>query len=132
MCLGLTDLVLPYYYDGGVFEHFLLLSWAGRPLLERVGQVSEAPVIAAISGLRKPAPTAGSPWRRGTTKYHVRWEPYDCGFRKGKTRRSPTSRLDRPEQPRSKAEAQLVAEARRWPLCYRATVGRGERLEVFW
>ena len=26
VCLGLIDLVLPYYYDGGVFKHFLLLS----------------------------------------------------------------------------------------------------------
>jgi len=32
VCLGLIDLVLPYYYDGGEFEYFLLFSWAGRPL----------------------------------------------------------------------------------------------------
>jgi|SRR3569833_254397 len=32
VCLGLIDLVLPYYCDGRVSEHFLLLSWAGRPL----------------------------------------------------------------------------------------------------
>ncbi|KAI1325811.1 hypothetical protein F5Y16DRAFT_411211 [Xylariaceae sp. FL0255] len=34
VCLGIVDLVLPYYYDGGVYIHFLFLSWAGRPLLE--------------------------------------------------------------------------------------------------
>ena len=49
VCLGLTDLVLPYYYDGRVFEYLLLLSWTGRPLLERVGEISEAPVIAAVA-----------------------------------------------------------------------------------
>ena len=49
VCLGLIDLVLPYYYDGGIFEHFLLLSWAGRPLFKCVGQISEGPVIAAIA-----------------------------------------------------------------------------------
>ncbi|KAL7622747.1 hypothetical protein AAE478_006425 [Parahypoxylon ruwenzoriense] len=32
VCLGMIDLVLPYYYDGGVFEYFMFLSWAGRPL----------------------------------------------------------------------------------------------------
>ena len=32
VCLGLIRLVLPYYCDGGEFEHFLLLSWAGQPL----------------------------------------------------------------------------------------------------
>ncbi|KAK3933899.1 hypothetical protein QBC46DRAFT_462886 [Diplogelasinospora grovesii] len=49
VCLGLTDLFLPYYYNSGVFKHLLLLSWAGRPLLERVGQISEAPVVDAVS-----------------------------------------------------------------------------------
>ncbi|KAK4095957.1 hypothetical protein N658DRAFT_502103 [Parathielavia hyrcaniae] len=32
VCLGLIRLDLPYYYDGGEFKHFLLLSWAGQPL----------------------------------------------------------------------------------------------------
>lgn len=32
VCLGLMDLVLPFYYDGGVFEHIMRLSWAWRPL----------------------------------------------------------------------------------------------------
>ncbi|KAI0423988.1 hypothetical protein F5Y09DRAFT_336142 [Xylaria sp. FL1042] len=34
VCLGEVDLVLPYYYDGGVFTHFLFLSWAGRPMFD--------------------------------------------------------------------------------------------------
>lgn len=32
VCVGIIDLVLPYYYDGGEFEHFMILSWAGKPL----------------------------------------------------------------------------------------------------
>lgn len=32
VCLGLMHLILPYYHNGGQFEHFLLLSWAGQPL----------------------------------------------------------------------------------------------------
>ncbi|RYP06881.1 hypothetical protein DL765_009337 [Monosporascus sp. GIB2] len=34
VCLGLTHLDLPYYYDGGVFKYFMLLSFGGRPLLD--------------------------------------------------------------------------------------------------
>ncbi|KAJ9226129.1 hypothetical protein DTO027B5_5813 [Paecilomyces variotii] len=48
VCLGMIDLVLPYYFDGGVFEHFLLLSWAGRPLPWCVGDV-KTPVIPGIT-----------------------------------------------------------------------------------
>ncbi|KPM34271.1 hypothetical protein AK830_g12300 [Neonectria ditissima] len=33
VCLGVVDLELPYYYDGGDFVHFLFLSWAGRSLV---------------------------------------------------------------------------------------------------
>ena len=29
VCLGLIDLILPFYYNGGVFQHIILLSWAG-------------------------------------------------------------------------------------------------------
>ncbi|KXH36021.1 hypothetical protein CNYM01_14384, partial [Colletotrichum nymphaeae SA-01] len=32
VCLGRTDLTLPLYYDSGVYEHVLFLSWAGKPL----------------------------------------------------------------------------------------------------
>jgi len=31
VCLGLIHLGRPHYCDGGIFKHFLLLSWAGRP-----------------------------------------------------------------------------------------------------
>ncbi|KAI1325805.1 hypothetical protein F5Y16DRAFT_376790 [Xylariaceae sp. FL0255] len=49
VCLGLVDLVLPYYYDGGVFVHFLFLSWAGRPLFDMSRQVSKDAVTTAVS-----------------------------------------------------------------------------------
>ena len=32
VCIGVADLLLPYYYDCGVYVRFLLLSWAGQPL----------------------------------------------------------------------------------------------------
>ncbi|KAK0616010.1 hypothetical protein B0T17DRAFT_496688 [Bombardia bombarda] len=49
VCLGLINLVLPYYYDGGVFRHLLLLSWAGRPLPHCTDQIDKTRVIAAVS-----------------------------------------------------------------------------------
>jgi hypothetical protein len=49
VCLGCIDLRLPQYYDSGVYEHFMLLSWAGRPLLECINQVSKAGIINGIA-----------------------------------------------------------------------------------
>ncbi|KAK3361655.1 hypothetical protein B0T24DRAFT_112663 [Lasiosphaeria ovina] len=49
VCLGLIDLKLPYYCDGGVFEHFLLLSWAGQPLSRCINQVDKAVAVDAIT-----------------------------------------------------------------------------------
>ncbi|KAK0618388.1 hypothetical protein B0T17DRAFT_592179 [Bombardia bombarda] len=49
VCLGLINLVLPYYYDGGVFRHLLLLSWGGRPLPYCTDQIDKTRVIAAVS-----------------------------------------------------------------------------------
>ncbi|KAK0630868.1 hypothetical protein B0T17DRAFT_607648 [Bombardia bombarda] len=49
VCLGLINLVLPYYYDGGVFRHLLLLSWGGRPLPYCTNQIDKTRVIAAVS-----------------------------------------------------------------------------------
>ncbi|KAH8743688.1 hypothetical protein F5883DRAFT_380762, partial [Diaporthe sp. PMI_573] len=39
----------PYYYDGAVFEHFLLLSWAGRPLSKCTDQLDKRLAIEAIT-----------------------------------------------------------------------------------
>lgn len=41
MCLGLIDLVSPYYDNGGVFEDFLLLSWGGRPLSKGMDRIEK-------------------------------------------------------------------------------------------
>jgi hypothetical protein len=49
VCLGMVDLMLPYYYDSGVYVHFLFLSWAGRPLLECINQVDKAGVVNAVT-----------------------------------------------------------------------------------
>ncbi|KAI1145883.1 hypothetical protein F4825DRAFT_442461 [Nemania diffusa] len=48
VCLGKVDLVLPYYYDGGVFTHFLLLSWAGRPLFDIDRGTAKDTIISMI------------------------------------------------------------------------------------
>ncbi|KAK3315532.1 hypothetical protein B0H66DRAFT_577300 [Apodospora peruviana] len=49
VCLGLIDLVLPYYCDGRVSKHFLLLSWAGQPLSKCVDRVDKVVVRDAIT-----------------------------------------------------------------------------------
>ncbi|KAF3760063.1 hypothetical protein M406DRAFT_269932 [Cryphonectria parasitica EP155] len=48
VCLGLIELVLPYYFDCRVFRHFLVLSWAGRPLFSCIGLLEEAQLISAV------------------------------------------------------------------------------------
>ncbi|KAK3991250.1 hypothetical protein QBC44DRAFT_323911 [Cladorrhinum sp. PSN332] len=57
VCLGLIDLALPHYCDGGVFEHFLLLSWAGQPLVKHIDQIDKTHTInaitAALTGLHR-------------------------------------------------------------------------------
>ncbi|KAI0436096.1 hypothetical protein F4803DRAFT_543417 [Xylaria telfairii] len=49
VCLGRVDLVLPYYYDGGVFTRFLFLGWAGRPLFDMARGTAEDTLIDATS-----------------------------------------------------------------------------------
>ncbi|KAI1823894.1 hypothetical protein F4861DRAFT_539495, partial [Xylaria intraflava] len=46
VCLGMMDLVLPYYYNGGVFVYFLFLAWAGR-LLPR--QTTDGVMVSKVS-----------------------------------------------------------------------------------
>ncbi|KAI1119908.1 hypothetical protein F5Y10DRAFT_146051 [Nemania abortiva] len=48
VCLGEVDLVLPYYYDGGVFVRLLFLGWAGRPLFDLPSQADKNAVIDAV------------------------------------------------------------------------------------
>ncbi len=49
VCLGLIDLDLPYYCDGGVFEHFLFLSWAGRPLSKCLNQIDKILAVGQLT-----------------------------------------------------------------------------------
>ncbi|KAI3547767.1 hypothetical protein CABS03_15204 [Colletotrichum abscissum] len=46
VCLGRTDLTLPLYYDSGVYEHVLFLSWAGKPLFDSTNQATKADIDA--------------------------------------------------------------------------------------
>ncbi|KAI0400705.1 hypothetical protein F4802DRAFT_609898 [Xylaria palmicola] len=48
VCLGNVDLVLPYYYNGGVFEHFLFLGWAGRPLFDLSCKANKAAIVDIV------------------------------------------------------------------------------------
>ena len=48
VCLGLIDLILPYYYNGSILKHFLLLIWAGRPLSTCIDQINKTLAIKAI------------------------------------------------------------------------------------
>ncbi|KAH8651684.1 hypothetical protein BGZ61DRAFT_500921 [Ilyonectria robusta] len=40
VCLGIVDLIKPYYYDSGVYEHFMFLSYGGGPVLKELGEVN--------------------------------------------------------------------------------------------
>ncbi|RYP19772.1 hypothetical protein DL766_008357 [Monosporascus sp. MC13-8B] len=49
VCLGKIDLILPYYYDGGVFTYFMFLSWAGRPLFDSADQINKANLVKTVT-----------------------------------------------------------------------------------
>ncbi|GAB1318647.1 hypothetical protein MFIFM68171_08857 [Madurella fahalii] len=49
VCLGSIDLVRPYHYDGGVYMHFMFLSWAGRPLSDCGNQADKTDIIRAVT-----------------------------------------------------------------------------------
>lgn len=44
----MADLVLPYYYNHGVYKHFLFLSYGGLPLGECGNQAKEPDVIDTV------------------------------------------------------------------------------------
>ncbi|ORY64925.1 uncharacterized protein BCR38DRAFT_513253 [Pseudomassariella vexata] len=48
VCLGMTDLVLPYYYDQGLYTNFLFLSFGGLPLVECINQIDKYDVLDAV------------------------------------------------------------------------------------
>ncbi|KAH7021698.1 hypothetical protein B0J12DRAFT_393167 [Macrophomina phaseolina] len=45
VCIGLTDLEIPYFFDGGAYTHMLFLSWAGRPLFKFINQDNRAALL---------------------------------------------------------------------------------------
>jgi hypothetical protein len=55
VCLGSVDLIEPYYFDSGVFQHFLFMSYAGRPVFKSVqvnaGMANE--IVTAFTALHK-------------------------------------------------------------------------------
>ncbi|KAH8768365.1 hypothetical protein F5883DRAFT_554449 [Diaporthe sp. PMI_573] len=53
VCLGGIDLELPWYYDSGVFERFLFLSYAGQPIREYEKQDMAGVMGDLMTGLCK-------------------------------------------------------------------------------
>lgn len=53
VCLGSIDLIRPYYYDSGVYAHFIFLSWAGQPLLNCVDPIIKAGIDDAVATIFK-------------------------------------------------------------------------------
>ncbi|KAF1817488.1 hypothetical protein P152DRAFT_454075 [Eremomyces bilateralis CBS 781.70] len=53
VCLDRIDLVRPYYYDCGVYVHFMFLSWAGQPLFNCVVQAIKTDINDAVSAMLK-------------------------------------------------------------------------------
>ncbi|KAK0764133.1 hypothetical protein N5P37_003528 [Trichoderma harzianum] len=53
VCLGSIDLILPYYYDCGVYKHFLFLAWAGRPIFEYKNQINSLDLPDAVTRIFK-------------------------------------------------------------------------------
>ncbi|KAH0531928.1 hypothetical protein TsFJ059_000690, partial [Trichoderma semiorbis] len=53
VCLGSIELILPYYYDCGVYKHFLFLAWAGRPIFEYKNRISKPDMTDAITRIFK-------------------------------------------------------------------------------
>ncbi|KAI1463978.1 uncharacterized protein F4812DRAFT_463035 [Daldinia caldariorum] len=49
VCLGTIDLVRPYYYNGGIFKHFLFLGWAGRPFFDLPDQADKTAIVNAVT-----------------------------------------------------------------------------------
>ncbi|KPA36814.1 serine threonine protein kinase [Fusarium langsethiae] len=56
VCLGIINLVKPYYYDSGVYEDFMFLSYGGRPVLKDLGKVNADvanDILAALGRLHQ-------------------------------------------------------------------------------
>jgi serine/threonine protein kinase len=53
VCLGTSNLGLPYYYDCGVYVTMLFLSWAGRPLYQYINPENEYDVMERATSALK-------------------------------------------------------------------------------
>jgi hypothetical protein len=53
VCLGTSNLELPYYYDCGVYVSMLFLSWAGQPLYQYINPRNEDDVIESATSALK-------------------------------------------------------------------------------
>ncbi|KAG4266663.1 hypothetical protein FPRO04_13218 [Fusarium proliferatum] len=56
VCLGVMYLVKPYYYDSGVYEDFMFLSYGGRPVLKGLREVNADianEILAALGRLHQ-------------------------------------------------------------------------------
>ncbi|KAG5980174.1 hypothetical protein E4U55_004315 [Claviceps digitariae] len=53
VCLGNIELIRPWYFDGGVYTHFMFLGWAGRPIFECVDHLDEAVVLDGVTEVFK-------------------------------------------------------------------------------
>lgn len=132
MCLGLIDLALPYYCDGGVFEHFLLLSWAGRPLPKCIDQLDKTVAVDAVTKAYTEIHRLGGCQRDA----EVRNVLYDgnivvVDFERAEVRSRQPLRPGQPERPRPEEEEGTAAETRQRSFCGRAAIGSGGRLAMF-
>ncbi|KJZ69297.1 hypothetical protein HIM_11310 [Hirsutella minnesotensis 3608] len=56
VCLDIVDLIKPYYYDSGVYEHFMFLSYGGQSVLRELGEVNTSvasEILTALSRLHQ-------------------------------------------------------------------------------
>lgn len=51
VCLGIIDLIEPYYYNSGAYEHFMLISYGGRPILKELPEPEPDVVEKVIAAL---------------------------------------------------------------------------------
>jgi tRNA A-37 threonylcarbamoyl transferase component Bud32 len=49
VCLGVLDLDLPYYYDDGIYDSMLILSWAGHSLHQNLNRENEVRMLDEVS-----------------------------------------------------------------------------------
>ena len=53
VCLGIIDLIKPYYYNTGAYGHFMLMSYGGRPILKELPEPKPDVVEKVIAALER-------------------------------------------------------------------------------